>query len=572
MRRAISILVVLAAGVAAFAFTGASEDSAGEPTYKIQFDNAFGLVEQGDFRIGGVTAGQTSAFDVVKEDGRALALVEAKVSEPGFADLREDASCEIKPQSLIGEYYVDCQPGESDKKLPTDGSAVIPVEQNFSTIPPDLVNDIMRQPVRERLRLILSELGTGLAGRPDDLAQVLERAHPGLRETSRVLRILGDQNQVIQKFIADADTAVNELEQNKKDVARWVTASADSAEVTASRRAELAESFHKLPGFLDELKPTMHALGETADEQTPLLVDLKEAAPDLNEFFHRLGPFSKASLPALESLGESSKAGTTAFQHGAEEVKELLELSKDAPGFAKPLRQFLETMDDRDRAIENDARAKATAPPEPDPTAIPDDANFRGIAPQGGFTGLEAIWDYVYWQTLSINMLDNVGHIVRLGLTVSEGNHCSQVHNRPPETEEERQEFEICNQWIGPHQPGINECDFTVEDCGNQPDAPTGGGEPDNPSSSRQTSSVDRRAPGQLEAPPIPGKVDPSVPQVTLPPLVKDLIEKLAPEKLNPDKIKPDKLDDLQQKVPELPDLSDPQASPETLLDFLLTP
>jgi hypothetical protein len=59
---------------------------------------------------------------------------------------------------------------------------------------------------------------------------------------------------------------------------------------------------------------------------------------------------------------------------------------------------------------------------------------------------------------------------------------------------------------------------------------------------------------------------------VTLPPLVKDLIEKLAPEKLNPDKIKPDKLDDLQQKVPELPDLSDPQASPETLLDFLLTP
>jgi ABC-type transporter Mla subunit MlaD len=571
MRRALSILFVLGAGFAAFVFGGASDEDSGDPTYKIQFDNAFGLVEQGDFRIGGVTAGQTSAFDIVKEDGRALALVEAKVTEPGFADLREDASCEIKPQSLIGEYYVDCQPGKSDKKLPTDGSAVIPVEQNFSTIPTDLVNDIMRRPVRERLRLILSELGTGLAGRPDDIAEVLERAHPGLRETSRVLRILGDQNQVIQKFIADADTAVNELEQNKKDVARWVTASADSAEVTASRRAELAESFHKLPGFLDELKPTMHALGETADEQTPLLVDLKEAAPDLNEFFHRLGPFSKASLPALESLGESSKAGTTAFQHGGEEVKELLELSKDAPGFAKPLRQFLQTMDDRDRAIESDARAKAAAPPEPDPTAIPDDANFSGIAPEGGFTGLEAIWDYVYWQTLSINSFDNVGHIVRLGLTVSEGK-CSQLHNRPPENDEERAEFERCNQWIGPHQPGINECDFTITDCGDEPDAPTGGGEPDNPSTSREQSSVDRRAPGQLEAPPVPGKPDPSVPEVTLPPLVKDLIKKLAPEKLAPDKLTPEKLDDLQQKAPELPDLSDPQVSPETLLDFLLTP
>src|SRR5687767_899691 len=109
MRRALSILFVIAAGFAAFVFGGASDDDdSGTPTYTSQFDNAFGLVEQGDFRIGGVTAGQTTGFEVVKADGRAIAEVEAKVTEPGFADLREDASCEIKPQSLIGEYYVDC--------------------------------------------------------------------------------------------------------------------------------------------------------------------------------------------------------------------------------------------------------------------------------------------------------------------------------------------------------------------------------------------------------------------------------------------------------------------------------
>jgi ABC-type transporter Mla subunit MlaD len=549
-------------------FGGASSESSDTATYKIQFDNAFGLVEQGDFRIGGVTAGQTTGFEVVKVDDRAVAEVEAEVTEPGFADLREDASCEVKPQSLIGEYYVDCQPGKSDKRLPTDGSGMVPLEQNFSTIPPDLVNDIMRRPVRERLRLILSELGTGLAGRPEDLAEVLERAHPGLRETSRVLRILGDQNDVIERFITDADTVVNELEQNKKDVARWVTASADSAEVTATRSAELQETFHKLPGFLDELRPTMRALGNAADEQTPLLVDLEKAAPDLNEFFTRLGPFSKASLPALESLGDSSKVGTRAFQHGSEEVAELLELSKDAPGFAKPFRQFLETLDDRDRALENDARAKASAPPSPDPTAIPDDANFRGLAPEGGFTGFEGLWDYIYWQTLSINMLDDVGHIVRLGLTVSE-QHCSQIWNGPPRNAEEEEIYEKCNQYIGPHQPGVNECDFTRADCGNLPDSQTGFGEPDNPDTSsrkRTSTGVDRREPGEPEAPPIPGKPDPSVPKVTLPPLVRELIEQISPEGL-PDALKQDT-----PGLPELPEQQAPQASPETLLDFLLAP
>jgi hypothetical protein len=55
---------------------------------------------------------------------------------------------------------------------------------------------------------------------------------------------------------------------------------------------------------------------------------------------------------------------------------------------------------------------------------------------------------------------------------------------------------------------------------------------------------------------------------------VKDLIQKLVPDKPVPDQLTPDQLDQLQQKAPKLPDvdLSDPQASPETLLDFLLTP
>ena len=74
----------------------------------------------------------------------------------------------------------------------------------------------------------------------------------------------------------------------------------------------------------------------------------------------------------------------------------------------EPLRQFLQTSDDRRRAIENDPRAKATAPPAPAPTAIPG---------EGGFTAFEAIWNYFFWQTLSINMLDEDAHILRAGLT-----------------------------------------------------------------------------------------------------------------------------------------------------------
>src|SRR5919108_255201 len=363
------ILVVLGVCAGAFVLAGASDKGPEGQTYTIMFDNAFGLTNGGDFRVGGVNAGQTTDFAVEKKRGEApKAIVTAEITKPGFGQFRSDASCEIRPQSLIGEYYVDCQPGQSDERLPHN---TVPVEQTSSTIPTDIVNDIMRRPYRERFRLLITELGTGLAGRPDDLQEVLRRAHPGLRETSRVLRILGDQNEVIKNFITDSDTVVQELEKNKRDVVRWVQEAGDAAEISATRRNELRAQFRRFPEFLDELRPTMARLGQLADEQTPLLADLRQAAPDLDTFFTRLGPFAEASRPAVKSLGEMGEVGTKAFREGKQEIAELRRLAINAPPFAKPLRQFLQTIDDRERAIENDPRAKETAPPAPDPTAIP---------------------------------------------------------------------------------------------------------------------------------------------------------------------------------------------------------
>ena len=127
MRRLLTAAVVLAACVGAFVLSGAS-DNKGDRTYRIVFDNAFGLVEGGDFRVGGVKAGKTDSFDVETVKGHApKAVVIAKITQPGFDDFRKDAHCTILPQSLIGEYYVDCQPGSSNERLPTNGKGTVPL-------------------------------------------------------------------------------------------------------------------------------------------------------------------------------------------------------------------------------------------------------------------------------------------------------------------------------------------------------------------------------------------------------------------------------------------------------------
>ena len=559
MRRLLSIGFVVAVMVAAAAFAGASGGGEGSenPTYKITFDNAFGLVEGGDFRVGGVKAGRTTKFEVKKDKGSpARAIVTAEVTQPGFGDFREDASCEIKPQSLIGEYFVDCQPGNSQQKLAKDGSATIPVEQTSSTIPVDLVQNVMRRPYRERFRLILTELGTGLAGRPDDLNEVIRRAHPGLRETSRVLQILGEQNRTIENFIADSDTVVGELERNKRDVVRWVKEAGDAAEITATRRESLRQSFRKLPTFLGELEPTMARLGDLADEQTPLLTDLQRAAPDLETFLTRLGPFAEATRPALRSLGEAGKKGTAAIREGRTEIDTLVDLAPDAGPTFKPLRQFLQTMDDRRYALEHDPRAKDGSPPAPDPTAI---------ANTGGFTGFEAIWNYFFWQALSLNGYDSVSHVLRSSITPSP---CSPLDNDPDPSS---QHFKDCSQWLGPDLPGLTSPDFTEDASAARTRR----------QSERPARRVgERRAPGEPDAGPLPGQPDISKPRVTLPPGVRDLLDDLPrAERRRARK----RLDDALRDVPGVPDAPTlpsapapvaPQTAPSgtELLDFLLAP
>ena len=547
MRRVLAGMMLVALAVGAAVMTGASGNNSSSTgkTYKIQFDNAFGLTTGGDLKIGGVRAGKTSGFDLKKiGDGRYVAVVQAQITQPGVAAFRKDASCEIRPQSLIGEYFVDCQPGSSQKTLP-DG-ATIPVKQTVSTVPPDLMQNVMRRPYRERFRLILAELGTGLAGRPGDLSQVLHRAAPGLRETSKVLEILGRQNQVIKNFITNSDIVVKELAAKKVDVAKWVHSAGRTAAISATRQAALRQQWEQFPRFLAELKPTMAQLSALADQQIPLLRQLRATTPQLQRFFADLGPFSEASRPSIRSLGQTAKVGNKAFKDSRKDIKQLRAIGFNAPSAAKQTRQFLQSFDDRNRAIEPDSRAKESAPPAPDPTAYKDGQ---------GFTGFESILNYAYWQTLALNPYDQIGHLLRVALFVGP---CSPFQTGPVD-DSNRDLFAKCNSWLGPNQPGVTTPDPTDNSYA---------------ALKAQAASKDKSkssSGSQQEATkPLPGQDDPSKPKAVLPPAVKQLLDQLPQVQVG-------------GSTPNLPNVdpgtltgasSQPvdNKSADKLLDFLLSP
>jgi ABC-type transporter Mla subunit MlaD len=566
IRRVTTALILIGAVLAAVVLSGAGGGSSGGKKFNLAFDNAFGLTTGGDLRVGGVKAGKTTSFKISKGSfcqnpgvpgpPRTCAIVGAEVSEPGFQSFRTDARCAIRQQSLIGEYYVDCQPGKARTEL--KNNAYIPVTHDESTIPADLVGNVLRRPYRERLRIILAELGTGLAGRPQDLAEVLRRAHPGLRETQKTLKILGNQAQIIKDFIKNSDTVVQQLDAKKNEVARWITETGRTAAISATRRNSIAAGFHLLPTFLDELKPTMQKLGELADQQTPLLRDLQRAAPSLTEFFTRLGPFSDASRPAFRSLGNAAVVGRIAIRDSSNEVAELKRLAADAPGLAKPLRQLLQTADDAKRHVDNDVRAAQTAPPAPDRNS-----NAKNGGARRGFTAMEGLLNYLYWQTLALNEFDDISHVLRVvGYQLPD---CSNIQNdlRGPDMGGSAEQAAIrrkCNSYLGPYQPGITARDPTDPDGGFL----TGSAKKGSKAALKATRALkagERRGAGQPRALPLPGQVDPSKPQVVLPPSIQSLVDRLQRGLPVPKGT----------QLPSIPGL--PRgAAPDQMLDFLLSP
>jgi virulence factor Mce-like protein len=442
MRRALLVILVLA-GAAAYVLTSAGAKKESGNQFTVEFDNAFGLVKGGDVKIAGVRAGTIQQLRLDMRTHKAL--VDFQLTKQGFGSLREDTTCESRPQSLIGEYYIDCNPGKSPQTL--KAGATIPVTHTTSTIPADLLANIMRRPYRERLRIILDELGAGVGGRADDLNATIRRASPALRETDKVLNILAHQNQVLKNLTSNADTVIGDLANNHKDVGRFVKEAENVATTSAQRRADISGALHRLPTFLRELRPTMAELGQTADASDPYLRDLNASAGQLTRFLQDLGPFAESSRGNIRTLAHTADHARPAIRAARPTVAALKKATAHAPELAKNLSFVLSDLDNRNRAVEKDKRS-----------------------PGGqGYTGFEAVLQYIFDQMMAINIFDENGYILKVNLSASE---CSDYQNADSLRRKEKTEpgfLSHCLAALGPNQPGVTTPDPTdtgVDDPG----------------------------------------------------------------------------------------------------------
>ena len=380
MRRlAASAAIILAAATVALFGMGSSNGK--HKTYNVsaRFDDAAFVVPGEDVRVAGVNVGTIGSLDVTRNKKAAVTL---QITDQRFMPFHQDATCAIRPQSLIGEKYVDCNPGTSSAPpLPKithgvgSGSYLLPVTRTSSPVDTDIVNNIYQQPIRQRFSIILNELGTGLAARGSDLNEVIHRANPALGYTDQVFQILAKQNRQLAKLASDSDAVLAPLGKDKQAIAGFVVNANTTSVASATQANNEKATFHLFPSFLRQLRPLVADLGQLADQGTILMNELRPGAAPLGQEFQNLIKFAPAARQSLIDLGNSAQQSQPALIASEPLARQLLKLGNATEPTAKLLDQLTASFD------------------------------------QSG--GIEQLMSVLFYGTTAGNGFDAVGHYVR---------------------------------------------------------------------------------------------------------------------------------------------------------------
>jgi ABC-type transporter Mla subunit MlaD len=392
-RRLVVSLAVFVTAVCVGAALGAGGDGDGDG-YRVRaiFDNASFVISGEDVKVAGVNVGTIDSLDV---DDKNRAVVVLKIDDPAFRPFRTDAKCHVGLQSLIGEQFIECEPTQvrgGDRAAapelpkikdgePGAGQHLLPVDRTSSPVGADLLNNIMRVPQRQRLPLIINELGAGLSGNGEALSAALKRASPTLQQADELVAILARQNKMLGKLVDDSDAVLAPLAKRRKDLGTFVKNVGDTAAATAREGDALEENFARFPAFLQELGPAADRLGELADQTTPAIRNLASEAATVNASTKLLGPLAQQANPTVKTLGKVADQGRQTFPKFEAQADQLNKLGTPLVPLAENLAKLSSSFDDTG--------------------------------------GIESLMSFIYFYTGAVNGEDASGHYTRAGLGFS---------------------------------------------------------------------------------------------------------------------------------------------------------
>ncbi|TMB93165.1 MAG: MCE family protein [Chloroflexi bacterium] len=313
----VAIAAILIGGVT-FGFVSTRMSSSGIHEFKIVFPTADGLVSGSDVLVAGSKVGTISDIEPTQND---QAMVTVGVAGDQWP-LHRGLTADIRPKSLLGEKYVDLHDGPLTGPE-YDVTATLHAPTNSVPVELDEFVNSLDAKTRTAVRVLLGDLGAGVAGRGHDLNAAIAAGKADLEHLATFGTTLQNRDADLDKILVGLDGILAKLTTNDQldQMSQLITNGQNTLNDIESVQGAFSRSFTDANVALSELNTALHgaipSLRSTLDVAPSLLTNLKtetEMLTSLGHYVTTQGNFSPhgectASTMASQPISEITSGG-----------------------------------------------------------------------------------------------------------------------------------------------------------------------------------------------------------------------------------------------------------------------
>jgi phospholipid/cholesterol/gamma-HCH transport system substrate-binding protein len=274
-------------------------------TLDIPLQNAAGLYAGSDVEIAGAKAGRIDGINL--RDGVAVATISLDAQH---APVHRDATIDLRPKSLLGEKYLALDPGKASDTLQS-GARLAPTAISQSVELQDVFNTF-DQPTRDKLQVLIDQLGGGLAGVGEVQNAGIRYGQADLQDLAAIADTLARKDQELKQVIDSLSVVTDELSRSdrREQLAALIRNTDALMRTLADQDAQLKRALVETDLALGRANT---ALAGTGGNLNSINQSLGTTVHDVNGLTNDLGVGLDSLLPNMDTFIRGIQAGPVVF-------------------------------------------------------------------------------------------------------------------------------------------------------------------------------------------------------------------------------------------------------------------
>lgn len=275
----VAVSAVFVGGVA-FALTSPRVMGKSAHPMQIVFPSADGLVAGSDVLEAGAKIGTISGIEPAQAADAAVVTIQ--VADDHWP-LHNGLTANIRPKSLLGEKYVDLHDGPQNQKA-YQANAVLQAGKNSVPVELDQFINSLDPQTRTAARVLLDDLGAGVAGRGQDLNSAIDASKADLEHLAVFGKTLNNRDPDLDRIIVGLDGLLGRITTNDQltQISQLITNGQNTLNDIEAVQTEFSRQFTDANIALADLNTAFDnavpSLRSTLDIAPTLLANLQREA------------------------------------------------------------------------------------------------------------------------------------------------------------------------------------------------------------------------------------------------------------------------------------------------------